>query len=34
VMGAWGRPRWSERVFGGVTRSMLDAMPVPVLFAH
>jgi len=34
VMGAWGRPRWSERLFGGFTRSMLDVMPVPVLFAH
>jgi nucleotide-binding universal stress UspA family protein len=34
VMGAWGRPRWSERLFGGFTREMLDAMPVPVLFAH
>jgi len=34
VMGAWGRPRWSERLFGGFTRGMLDSMAVPVLFAQ
>jgi len=34
VMGAWGRPRWSERLFGGFTRGMLDSMAVPVMFAH
>jgi len=34
VMGAWGRPRWSERLFGGFTRGMLDQMAVPVMFAH
>jgi nucleotide-binding universal stress UspA family protein len=34
VMGAWGRSRWSERVFGGATRTMLARMTVPVLMAR
>jgi nucleotide-binding universal stress UspA family protein len=34
VMGAWGRPRWAERMLGGVTRSMLSTMTVPLLMAH
>jgi nucleotide-binding universal stress UspA family protein len=34
VMGAWGRSRWSERVFGGATRTMLARMSVPVLMAR
>jgi nucleotide-binding universal stress UspA family protein len=34
VMGAWGRSRWSERVFGGATRTMLARMAVPVLMAR
>lgn len=34
VMGAWGRPRWSERMLGGATRTLLDSMTVPVLLSH
>lgn len=34
VMGAYGHSRARERVFGGVTRTMLESMTVPVLMAH
>lgn len=34
VMGGYGRSRLSELVLGGVTRSVLQAMTVPVLLAH
>ena len=34
VMGAYGHPRWTERVLGGATRDMLDSMTVPVLMSH
>jgi nucleotide-binding universal stress UspA family protein len=34
VMGAYGRPRLSELVLGGVTRHVLAASPVPVLLSH
>jgi nucleotide-binding universal stress UspA family protein len=34
VMGAWGMPRWAERLVGGTTRSMLATMDVPVLMSH
>ncbi|MPW22573.1 universal stress protein [Paraburkholderia sp. CNPSo 3157] len=34
VMGAYGHSRTRERVFGGVTRTMLESMTVPVLMAH
>lgn len=34
VMGAYGHARWTERVLGGATRGMLDAMTVPVLMSH
>ncbi len=34
VMGAYSRTRISERVLGGVTRLMLQAMTVPVLMSH
>lgn len=34
VMGAWSHSRLAERIFGGVTRTVLDAMTVPVLMAH
>ncbi len=34
VAGAYGHARWSERVLGGVTRTLLDAMTVPVLLVH
>ncbi|MES2069270.1 MAG: universal stress protein [Pseudomonadota bacterium] len=34
VMGAYGHSRMSELVLGGVTRSMLREMTVPVLMSH
>jgi nucleotide-binding universal stress UspA family protein len=34
VMGAYGHSRMRERLFGGVTKAMLDAPDVPVLMAH
>lgn len=34
VMGAWGHARWTERMLGGATRGLLDAMTVPVLMSH
>ncbi|SKC87419.1 Universal stress protein family protein [Burkholderia sp. CF099] len=34
VMGAYGHSRARERVFGGVTRTMLESMTVPVLMSH
>lgn len=34
VMGAWGRPRWTERVLGGATRTLLASMTLPVLLSH
>lgn len=34
VMGAYGRSRFREFVFGGVTRHILQNMTVPVLFSH
>lgn len=34
VMGAWGHSRLSEMVLGGVTRTLLESMTVPVLMAH
>ena len=34
VMGAYSRTRMSERVWGGVTRLMLQAMTLPVLMSH
>ncbi len=34
VMGAYGRGRLREMVLGGVTRTMLAAMTVPVLMSH
>lgn len=34
VMGAWGHGRLVERVLGGATRTMLESMTAPVLFAH
>jgi len=34
VMGAWGHRRVVERLLGGATRSMVEQMTVPVLFAH
>ena len=34
VMGAYGHARVRELVLGGVTRSLLEAMTVPVLMSH
>lgn len=34
VMGAYGHARWTERVLGGATRGLLEAMTVPVLMSH
>ena len=34
VMGAFGRSRIAEAVFGGVSREMLTASPVPVVMRH
>ncbi|RQP21731.1 universal stress protein [Albitalea terrae] len=34
VMGAYGHARWSERLLGGATRGLLDAMTAPVLMSH
>ena len=34
VMGAWGRPRWSERAFGGCTRTLLDELEIASFTTH
>jgi nucleotide-binding universal stress UspA family protein len=34
VMGAYGRRRWQERIFGGTTQSMIQQRDVAVLLAH
>ena len=34
VMGAYGRARLRETLFGGVTRYLLKAAPAPLLLAH
>ena len=34
VMGAYGHSRLRERIFGGVTRSMIEEPPLPVLMAR
>jgi nucleotide-binding universal stress UspA family protein len=34
VMGAFGHSRLRELVFGGVTRTMLREVRVPLLLAH
>jgi nucleotide-binding universal stress UspA family protein len=34
VMGAYGHSRLRESIFGGVTKSMLDEPPLPILMAH
>ena len=34
VMGAYGHSRLRERIFGGVTRSMLHRVTLPILMAH
>lgn len=34
VMGGYGHSRMRERIFGGVTKSILEEPPVPVLMAR
>jgi nucleotide-binding universal stress UspA family protein len=34
VMGAYGHSRFRETILGGVTRTVLEAMTIPVLMAH
>lgn len=34
VMGAYGHARWTERVLGGATRTLLQTMTLPVLMSH
>lgn len=34
VMGAYGHSRWAEKLFGGVSRTLLQSMTVPVLMSH
>jgi nucleotide-binding universal stress UspA family protein len=34
VMGAWGHSRLREYLLGGVTRTLLESMTVPVLMSH
>lgn len=34
VMGAYGHSRFRETILGGVTRTVFDAMTIPVLMAH
>jgi len=34
VMGAYGHSRWSERMLGGASRTLLSSMTVPVLMSH
>lgn len=34
VMGAYGHSRLRETLLGGVTRSVLDAMTLPLLMSH
>ena len=34
VMGAYGTGRIAQRIFGGITRTMLATSPVPLLLAH
>lgn len=34
VMGGYGHSKFREMLLGGVTRSMLEQMTVPVLMSH
>lgn len=34
IMGAYGHARWQEILLGGVTRTILQSMTVPVLMSH
>ena len=34
IMGGYGTPNLRQKIFGGVTRTLLDSMTVPVLMSH
>ena len=34
VMGSWGHARWKERLLGGVTRTVIANMVLPVMTSH
>lgn len=34
VAGAFSRARWKENLFGGVTKSIFESVPVPTLISH
>lgn len=34
VMGAYGRSRWNEKIFGGSTEAMIQQQDVPLLLSH
>ena len=34
VMGGYGTPSLQQKIFGGVTRTILSSMIVPVLMSH
>ena len=34
ISGAYGHSRWTERILGGATRTLLDTMTLPVLMSH
>jgi nucleotide-binding universal stress UspA family protein len=34
IMGAYGHSRFRETILGGVTRTILETMTLPVLMAH
>ncbi|MGO4440370.1 universal stress protein [Rhizobium sp. RAF56] len=34
VMGAYSHPRWQERLFGGVTRNMIEENVMPLFLSH
>jgi hypothetical protein len=34
VMGAYGHARWAEKMFGGVSKTLLQSMTLPVLMSH
>jgi nucleotide-binding universal stress UspA family protein len=34
VIGAYSHPRWAEVIFGGVTRTLLTRMPIPILVSR
>jgi nucleotide-binding universal stress UspA family protein len=34
VMGGYGTPNLQQKIFGGVTRTILSSMVVPVLMSH